>query len=319
MTEIDNSDDTIRASAGGLSRPILVPLDGTDVSEGILPYVCQIARSASLPLILHGVVDPEAIEYPASAAEHAIYKDQVEDGALAHAASRLRTIAERLDDEGVKAKIKTTLGKPADQILRVAAEEGCGLIAMSTHGKNAISRAILGSVTDSLVHTSTVPVLAIAPEKAGAYQERNGVPLERIILPLDGSPLAEQAVPHAETLAKALSLEIILVRAVNFVYPAYSYPIYAQLDSLTEDRVEEAGEYLGGVCRDLKSRGLTVRTTVLRGTPGPALLDFARRTPNNLIAMTTHGRSGMSRMLMGSVTDALIRASDDPVLVIRPQ
>lgn len=319
MTEIDNTDNTVGASAGVLSRPILIPLDGTDVAEGILPYVCQIARSTNLPLILHGVVDPNAIDYPTSAASHAIYKDQVEAGALAHATNQLRTIASRLEDECVKTNIKTTLGRPADEILRVAAEEKCGMIAMSTHGRNAIGRTILGSVTDRVVHTSSTPVLTIVPEKSEAYLGGDGVRLERVMLPLDGSELAEQAIPYVEALARALSLEVLLVRVVDIEYPVYAYSAYTQLGRITDDRIKEAAVYLEGLYRDLKSKGLTVRTRVLRGSPAQALLNLAHRTPNDLIAMTTHGRSGLSRWLTGSVANALIRASDDPVLVIRPQ
>ncbi len=336
-----------QTGTGVLSQPVLIPLDGTEIAEGILPYVCQVARARNLPLILHGVVDPGAIEYPASLAPHdpspqqpysgvygqvvyrerqssqavedrVVYKDQVDASALAHAAERLRAVASRLEDEGVNAQVKTTMGGPAEEILRVAAEERCGLIAMSTHGRNAIGRTILGSVTDRIIRSSTVPVLTIAPEKAETYRRREGVPLKRIMLPLDGSLLAEQAIPYVEALARALSLVVILVRAVSLEYPVFAYPVYSQLQRFTEDRDREAASYLKGVSRDLTSRGLTVRTAVLRGWPAQSLLDFADRTPNDMIAITTHGRSGLSRWMTGSVADALVRASGDPVLVVRP-
>lgn len=312
------NDNTGEASTRVLSRPILIPLDGTDVAEGILPYVCQVARGQGLPLVLHGVVDPDAIEYPASAAPHVIYRDQVEASALADAADRLRTIASQLEGDGIETQIRTTIGKPAEEILRVAAEERCGLIAMSTHGRNAIGRTILGSVTNRVIHTSNVPVLTIAPEKAETYQEREGVPLKRVMFPLDGSQLAEQAAPYVEALARALSLEVLLVRVVDIDYPVYASSAYAQMARFTDNRINEATKYLEGVSRDFKSRGLTVRTRVLRGSPARALLDLAHETPNDLIAMTTHGRSGLSRWLTGSVAEALIRASGDPVLVVRP-
>ena len=312
------NDNTGEAGDKLLTRPTLIPLDGTDVAEGVLSYVCQIARSTEAPLILHGVVDPHAIDYPTPKGPHVVFRDQIEASALAHADDRLRTIAGRLKDEGIRTQIKTTLGRPAEEILRVAAEERCGLIAMSTHGRNAIGRAILGSVTDRVIRTSTVPVLTIAPEKAKAYQGREGIHLERVMLPLDGSELAEQAAPYVEALARALSLEVLLVRVVDLSYSAYTFPEYEQMGRITEGQISEATRYLQGVSRDLKSRGLTVETMVLKGSPARALLDLAQRTPNDLIAITTHGRSGLSRWLTGSVADALIRASGDPVLVIRP-
>ncbi len=175
----------------------------------------------------------------------------------------------------------------------------------------------MGSVTDRVIHASSVPVLAIAPEKAKAYQGRGAVPLKTIMLPLDGSQLAEQAVPYVEALARSLSLEILLVRVVDLEGPVFAYPSNEQLARFRDDRNGEAAKYLEGVSRDLKGRGLRVRTTVLLGSPAQTLLDLTHRTPNDLIAMTTHGRSGLSRWLAGSVAEALIRASGDPVLVVR--
>lgn len=315
---MSESENTGESSTNASSDPILVPLDGTDEAEGILSYVCQVARGTNAPLILHGVVDPHAIDFPASAGPYVIYADEAEAAALSYAAEHLRIIERRLQKEDVKTQIMTTLGRPADEILRVAAEERCGLIAMSTHGRNAIGRAILGSVTDKVVRSSTLPVLTIAPNKAKEYQARHGGSIRRVMLPLDGSELAEHVIPYVEPLARALSLEVTLVRVVDQQYPIYDFPSYEQLRTLSDRRITEANGYLRGVARDLKSRRLNVQTKLLRGTPARALLDLAHNTPNDLIAITTHGRSGLSRWSTGSVADALIRASGDPVLVVRP-
>lgn len=311
MVQNDNGGEP---RTGVFPQPILVPLDGTDEAEDILPFVWQIARGGNLPLILHGVVEPNASEFPSSMELHLLYGDQLEASALAHAACRLRMVAGRLDDEGVATRVKATVGRPAEDIHRVADEEGCGLIAMSTHSRSALGRAILGNVTDRVIHASSVP----APKKARAYQGREATPLKTIMLPPDGSQLAARAVPCAEALGRSLSLKMLLVRVVDLEFPVFAYPSYEQLVRFADDRNSEAARYLNSVPRDLQSRGLTVRTTVLRGSPAQTLLDFAHRTPNDPIAITTHGRSGLSRWLMGSVPEALIRASGDPVLVVRP-
>jgi nucleotide-binding universal stress UspA family protein len=146
-----------------LSQPILVPLDGTDVASGILPYVSQIAERANVPLVLLTAVDPDAIDYPASAMSAVpasagesmvIYRTQFEESSRVHAQDALHRVAARLRDDGVEAKSIATIGSPAEEILRVSEEEGCGLIAMSTHGRNPIGRSILGSVTDRVIHAS---------------------------------------------------------------------------------------------------------------------------------------------------------------------
>ena len=325
MTTNENNHES---GLGYLSGPILVPLDGTDVAEGILPWVSGIAKKANAPLILLTVVDPDGIEYPSGLSlpsessrggNLTIYRDQIEESARVHALESLNATVIRLRDDGVSAEAEATLGNPAERILRVSEEAGCGLIAMSTHGRNPIGRSILGSVTDKVLHSSSVPVLTVAPERAKMYHEE-GETLATVVAPLDGSELAERALPYVEDLARALSLEVLLVRVVRIEHPSYYYTEYAtRLPDFTEDMAAEAERYLKGVSRTLRDKGLTVQHRVLRGAAAPSLLNLAHKTPRNLIAMTTHGRSGLTRWMMGSVAEALIRGSGDPVLVVRSQ
>ena len=307
-----------------LGRPILVPLDGSDIAAGILPYASQVAKSCGVPLLLLTVLDPDSMGRPNSAYtlqslardRGPNYWEEIERILQVKALDALKGVASRLREEGVAVEVQASLGRPAEQILQVSEEEGCGLIAMSTHGRNPISRSILGSVTDKVIHTSKVPVLTVTPERGKSYQEGSGS-VTTIVVPLDGSELAEEALPFAEELARALSLDILLARAVRTELPTYTEAEFSAWEpDLTEGIIQEATEYLAGVAESLVSRGLTVRTEVVRGAPAQALLTLAQETEQNLIAMTTRGRSGLSRWLMGSVTEALVRSSGDPVLVI---
>ena len=218
---------------------------------------------------------------------------------------------------GITVSVRSSIGNPAEEVLRVAEEEGCGIIAMSTHGRNAIARGILGSVTDKVVHASTLPVLTVTPERAKEYLNLEGASLSTVMVPLDGSGLSERALPYAVGLARALSLELLLVRAVNL--DSSSYGGYVHLTKISSDEVLTATDYLDAMAEGLKRQGVRARFKVLRGTAPQALLSFAQETPNALIAMTTHGRSGLSRWLMGSVGEAMVRASGDPVLIIPTQ
>lgn len=311
-----------------LSQPILVPLDGSDVAEGILPYVLQIAGKANIPLVLLTVVDPDAIDYPASAMSAVpasagesmvIYRVQFEESSRVHAQDSLHRVAARLRDDGIEAQATATIGGPAEEILRVAEEEGCGLIAMSTHGRNPIGRSILGSVTDRVIHASNVPVLTVTPERAKKYQEE-GAPLTTLVVPLDGSELAQRALPYVERLARTLSMEVLLARVVRTEFPTYTETdLGFRVPEFREEVNREATEYLEQVAQHLRDKGLTVRSEVLTGSAARALLNLAHETPQNLIAMTTHGRTGLSRWMMGSVASTLVRRSGAPVLVIRPQ
>ncbi len=311
-----------------LSRPILVPLDGSDVAAGILPYVVQVAGKANIPLVLLTAVDPDAIDYPASAMSAVpssagesmvIYRTQFEESSRVHAQDALHRVAARLRDDGIEVKATATIGGPAEEILRIAEKEGCGLIAMSTHGRNPIGRSILGSVTDRVIHASNVPVLAVTPERAKKYREE-GAPLTTILVPLDGSELAQRALPYVERLARILSMEVLLARAVRTEHPTYTgTDLGFRVPEFTEELNREATEYLEQAAQHLRDKGLTVRSQVLTGSAARALLNLAHETPQNLIAMTTHGRTGLSRWMMGSVASTLVRRSGAPVLVIRPQ
>lgn len=308
-----------------LSQPILVPLDGSDVAKGILPYVLQIAGKTNIPLVLLTAVDPEAIDCPASimSAEPAspgepmaICRARLEESSRVHAQDTLDRIVARLKDDGIEAKATVTIGGPAEEILRVAEEEGCSLIAMSTHGRHPIGRGILGSVTDRVIRASNVPVLTVTPDRAKEHREQ-GAPLTTIIAPLDGSELAQRALPYVERLARTLSMETLLARVVGTKYPAYTdTDLGFRVPEFSEGMNWEATEYLEQVAQHLRDKGLTVRSQVLAGSAVRALLNLAHETPHNLIAMTTHGRTGLSRWVMGSVAATLVRRSGAPVLVL---
>lgn len=326
-----------------LSRPILVPLSGTDVAEGILPCIGDLAKKANVPLLLHGVIDPDGTNAAdalqnLTGAQHLDERgfgegseDQLNescgegvvagcDHAVAttktRAADRLNELASDLEQQGIHADVHITSGNPPMEILRVAEEEKCGLIAMSTHGRNPVVRGILGSVTDQVVHHATLPVLTVTPHKARQYREMEGPFLNTVILPLDGSELSERARPYVEKLARSLSLGVLLVRIVHLEYLAYGTGWYTDMSGMSYQLEPQAVKYVESVAQGLEWKGLKVKTKVMRGSPTQALLNIAQETPNSIITMTTHGRSGVSRWLMGSVSDAMVRASGDPVLII---
>jgi nucleotide-binding universal stress UspA family protein len=308
-----------------LSRPILIPLDGSDMAEGILPYVLQIAGKANIPFVLLTAVDPDAIDCPASimsavptsAGEPmAICRARFEESARVHAQDTLYRVVARLKEDGIEAKATVAIGDPAEEILRVSEEEGCSLIAMATHGRNPIGRSILGSVTDRVIRAANVPVLTVNPERAKKHREEGG-PLTTIVAPLDGSELAQRALPHVEQLARRLSMEVLLARVVGTEHSTYTETdLGFRVPEFTEAVNWEATEYLEQVVQHLRDKGLTVRSQVLTGPVARALLNLAHETPHNLIVMTTHGRTGLSRWMMGSVASTLVRRSGAPVLVL---
>jgi nucleotide-binding universal stress UspA family protein len=191
---------------------------------------------------------------------------------------------------------------------------------MSTHGRSGITRWVMGSITDKVLHATTNPLLIVRaqePEKSNSE-----VKLTDIIVPLDGSALAEQALPLAASIARDLGLKMTLLQvtpSVENYYPLMgsSRAIY-NYDDLVRETDEEAAKYLIQKGSRLRQEGIsTVEEQLMHGSAEIAITDYAREVPHCLVAMTTHGRSGMGRWLLGSVADRVIRHSGVPILVVR--
>jgi nucleotide-binding universal stress UspA family protein len=203
-------------------------------------------------------------------------------------------------------------------VVKVAEGQAGTLIAMSTHGRSGVTRWVLGSVTDKVLHATATPMLIVRPrDGAGAGAEPK---IETIIAPLDGSPLAEQALPHVVAVAKALRAKVTLVRVVPttaYYLGMMDYPsaVYQELIDAEE---EAAGKYLGEMAAKLRGEGVSIAAEKMgRGDAAGAILDLAVGSPNTLVAMTTHGRSGVGRWVLGSVADRVVRHAGAPVLLIR--
>ena len=302
---------------------ILVPLDGSELAEGILPFASQFAKRLDVPVSLLTVLDPQSVGLtePEDRTQNAGTSElsKLYGVALAEPKSRLDHVVDELAGEGIAASSTATLGNPAEEILKVAEQERCGLIAMATHGRNPLARGILGSVTDKVIQSSNQPVLTIAPARA-EENWADGVRLSTVLVPLDGSALAETVLPYVEYLAKGMSLEVVLVRSAGGAGSSAYSAALLHAGGLDLDTEIDARNrlYLEEIAESLSAKGLNVQYRLPRGAPAYAIVDEAKKTPNNIIALTTRGRSGFTRWAMGSVADALVRASGDPVLVVPP-
>ncbi len=285
---------------------ILVPQDGSPASASILPYVTHLARNLGARITLLTVLEPPPPSRRAA---------ETEGPAEAHAA--LRRQAERCRDAGTEVTTQVVTGRPAAEIVRQVREGHADLVAMGTRGHSGLRRGLLGSVTDEVVRTSPAPVLAISPRAAERFGRAHHHPTG-ITVPLDGSALAEGILPHAEALAKALSLELQLLRVVPpsalVAYSGDGAPV--DTVAIQEELEQEAADYLAEVARGLAQRGVKSSSLVGRGAPALAIADQLNTTPDHLAAICTHGRSGVGRMLIGSVADYVIRSAGVPVLVV---
>jgi nucleotide-binding universal stress UspA family protein len=274
---------------------MLVPWDGSPQAERILPALVWLVKRLSMPLTLLSVLDPEASPPPA----------------LQEGDQRLQGLVTQLTEEGVQVASMVAAGRPAATILRVAEQQGCNLIALSMASHSPPGQGMLGEVADRVFHRSYIPLLLIPPHPAPPWAESEGA-IATLIVPLDGSPLAETALPYAEHLARTLGVELALIRTVPFggTYVDDATP-------LTGER--EAHDYLATVTERLQVEGFMVRSTVIGGLPAPHIVDLAHETPHSLLVLTTHGRSALARWFVGSVTEEVVRAAARPVLIIPRQ
>ena len=295
-------------------RKLLVPLDGSPLAEQVLPYACLVARAFGARLELLRTFAVEPAELPRAADQ--AYVERVRADLEQTARGDLERTATALRQEGLDVSCTVEEGRPAPRIIAAAEREPGTLVAMATHGRSGLTRWLVGSVTDKVLRGTAAPLLVVRPRERGA--EVPEVHFATVVVPLDGSPLAEQALPHAVALARALGSRVVLLRAVPPVYLGYmEYAGHPYLGSATELE-EVAAEYLDRVGRRLRRQGVAaLEERVVRGDAAGAIVDQARREPGTLVAMTTHGRSGVGRWVLGSVTDRVVRHATAPVLVVR--
>lgn len=288
---------------------ILVPLDGSKLSAGVLPYVRWLAPALNAPVELLHVNDPARLAPYSPAMQRADY---------------LEEIAASFSGTNVKCAIEP--GNPAKVIINRASAEAGVLVAMATHGYSGAARWLLGSVAEKVLRALTSDLLLVRPQGANGSGE---VVLKILVVPLDCSQPAEKVLPTISELANLLDLEVQLVHVTKHVYtgpPDAFLPVFGaipNLKELWEQDKAEANKYLRERVEQLRAQGLAnLSSKVIEGgVDGAAaeIIDFAQNTPGSLIAMTRHGQSGIGQWLIGSVTERVVCHSGTPVLVVRPQ
>jgi len=298
-------------------RKILVPLDGSPSAENVLPYARALAKRLALPVDLLEVVDIVEMARGIPAAE-GLFIDQLAEDEARRSGAYLDAVAQSFAGAAVHCMVKR--GHAADIIVDTAAGDRDTLIAIATHGRSGVNRFMLGSVAEKVLRGAANPLLLVRAHEA-ARIEGEAV-LKSVIVPLDGSGLAETILPVVEESAKKLQLEVILIRVYAVPYGAYTagegFYDPVNLDAFLARLRQETIDYLENKTAELKRRGIEKVSYVAKeGLCADEIIKFARATPNNLVAMCSHGYSGVKRWVLGSVTETVVRHSGDPVLVLR--
>ena len=291
---------------------VLVPLDGSRLAENSLVYLDALRSLGESRVLLVSVVD-EAEDFRSLTHEQALERESNLLGTY------LREVASDLERYlGIEVETKVLTGTPAESLLAEAYTLEPDLLVISTHGRTGITRWRLGSVADKLVRGAPCNTLVVGPkaaERSAWLEARILEPFRSILVPLDGSELAEQALTVAKSFADCFGSTLHLVRVVGIPAAGDGFGgEYSYTPQLIESLVEGAKTYLGGVAATLGDYRVETETPL--GYAALQLEEYIAAKDIDLVIMTSHGRGGFVRATLGSVTDRML-GGKAPVLVVR--
>jgi nucleotide-binding universal stress UspA family protein len=292
-------------------RKILIPLDGSPLAERIVAHMRGMMPPATTEFVLVSVVEPWRYSFT----EIDFNIPDVLTEIRASAQHYLDRQSSQLQAAGYRVATQVGEGDPAQVILALSQATSADLIAMSTHGRSGFVRWALGSVAERVIQGATTPLFLIRESTPPPTQ-----PPQRILVPLDGSLLAEQALPTAQALALAFGARITLLQVVQELDKS-TRRIFFENEAEAEQTFAEwraaSGDYLAEVAGRLRTSDLAVETVVRFGDPDRTICEYASEAGIGLTVMSTHGRSGLSRWLYGSVTNKVLRSIDCPLVLVR--
>jgi nucleotide-binding universal stress UspA family protein len=270
---------------------ILTPLDGSMTAEAVLPHVRRLARPTGSEIVLVQAVAVAGVD-----GGEAVFR------AAAQAATEYLTgVKERLEAAGFRARVVVRAGGAAETILGLAAEVKASMLAVATHGRTGAQRLVLGSVAETLLRATPVPVFAVRPFWTYDLQPEGGLeaqPIRTILVPVGSGGLSLCVLPHAVEVARLFGARVMILHA----------------RSSGEDVSESS---VSDVAARFRLEGIEATTLVEPGNPVDTILEACRSRAVDLAVMSTHGRSGLSRLVLGSVTEEVLRQARVPLLVVR--
>lgn len=297
-------------------KRIVVPLDGSQVSHTALPLARSLAEQTGAAVTLVSVIDPPR-DFYITPQDSSLTRLRPKD--IDHLASEEKRLTTYLANvatsfEGDRVSTDVRLGQAASEILEAAEATPGSAIVMASHGRSGIGRALLGSVAARVVQGSQIPVF-VSRASTDSRAEFGKHKVTNVAVALDGSRLAEQALDQAYGIFRN-NVRYTLVRIVEPVAPGQSYTTEV-VASYERDARESAEDYLRDAADTLTAQGATVSADVRVTQPASGITRIASEFGADLIAMTTHGRSGMGRFLLGSVAERVLHDSDRPVMIVR--
>lgn len=301
-----------------VANQILVPLDGSALAEQALSCAVLLGQGLSAGLVLFRAVSiPSDVQ--AALDQAGPEPDVVETWLGAQANEYLHGVADSLRNAGLSVRHVVQHGAAAEAIVDYAAQTDLRQIVMATHGYTGLKRWTHGSVAERVLQAASVPVLLVRAREADAARGLQQPTLcRRILVSLDGSELAEQVLPVVSPIARALEAEMTLFQVTNsYVSGPFPGEWHPPLQSAFETAEQHTKAYLERRANRLKELGIETSTAVWTGSVAESIVRYAEANHIDLIAMCTHGRTGLVRWALGSVADRVLRAAGIPILLVR--
>lgn len=293
---------------------LLVPLDTSSTAEQVLPYLRHLA-SPQTTIHLVSVVEPHLYAY-AMAAQERVVQEKLQAVIKTDMEQYLEQIQAHLQDQGYHVARWLAAGDAAQTIADVASKVNADLIAMTTHGRTGFARWALGSVADRVIHIAQQPIFLVRTSETPSLRYE----IQQILVPLDGSQIAEEALADAKVLATETKAALSIVRILEPLSD-WQKEILAeqgyQEAVIEEERRAEANSYLNTISAQLDAANIATTCELFSGQASEAILHILNRVPIDLVVMSTHGLSGYSRWVYGSVAGKVLHSAPCPLLLRR--
>lgn len=295
-----------------MTRTVLVPLDGSEASEESLGIAQQIRERQGGVLKLVSVVEVTN-EFDAWIETAPFTLEDELDSWLDERRDYLKEVASRLG-EGIETEVR--VGRPAPEISAAAEAAGDAVIVMASHGRGGLQQFVLGSVALSVVHDVHCPVVVVHMQDGAGKPPSS---LDSVLLPTDGSSFSESVIDEALDILGEPKPEVRLLQVLE--HPGWAErSMNAGLVSQYLDASRQASQdHLDKISAKLSERGYTASAELRSGSAADGILESARDNGVDLIAMATHGRGGVGRLLLGSVAQRVLNRTNVPLLLIHPE
>ena len=292
---------------------ILVPLDCSDLAEIALPYAEELAGSMGSEITLIHVSESADGEYDPM---HRAYIEKMVE-ITKHS---IKKYFEKLSVKTIKVGSVFFAGHIAEQIVDYAEEQKIDLIVMATHGRSGIRRWILGSVAAKVVSASEQPMLLIRANDTSPKRRKKHI-FKKALVPLDGSKESESIISYIGELASKLKAEVMLFHVIAPVQFFSGIPGEASNQTYGPDEIDKIVAkkkgYLDTLGAGLKDKGIKTSSRVVVGEPAKDIISKADEIHADVVAMSTHGHSGIDRWTLGSTADTVLHGGNTPIMLVR--